>query len=97
VLEAGVGDDRVEAAEALERRVDRGPVAVARREVRGERLARAALVGLQVDGEHPHAVVDQPLGDRLPDPAARARDERDPRLRTVHVQPLRIRVRRVAS
>ena len=76
VLESGVRNEGVEAAEALERCVDRGPVALAGREVRGERLARAARVGLEVDGQHVPAVGDETLGDRAADPARRAGDER---------------------
>ena len=41
VLEAGVGDDRVEPAERGDRALDGGPVAGARGQVGGERLARA--------------------------------------------------------
>ena len=67
VLEAGVRDDRVEPAEALERRVDDHAVAFARRQVR---------VG-EVDAVHRPVVPLQPLDDRRADAACRARDERD--------------------
>ena len=49
VLEAGVGDDGVEAPEALERRIDGAAVALAGGEVRGERLAGRVAGGLEVD------------------------------------------------
>jgi hypothetical protein len=78
VLEAGVGDDRVEAAECRDRPLDRGAVAVPRLQVGGERLARAVRVGLEVDGEHAGAVGDQRLGDRAADPARRAGHDRLP-------------------
>ena len=52
VLEAGVGDDGVQAPEALERRVDGAAVALAGGEVRRERLAGRVVVGLEVDGQH---------------------------------------------
>ena len=78
VLEAGVGDDRVDAAEALDRRVDGRPVPVPRREVGGERLARPVGIGREVDGEHVPAVGDEPLRDRAPDAARGTGDERAP-------------------
>ena len=62
----------------VDRRLDRGAVAVARRQVGGERLARAVRVGLEVDREHARAVVDERLGDRAADPARRAGDDRLP-------------------
>ena len=49
---------------ASTRRLDRRAVAVARGEVGGERLARAVRVGLEVDGEHLRAVVDERLRRR---------------------------------
>ena len=52
VLEARVRDDRVEPAEPLERGVDGGAVALARRQVGRERLARPVRVGCDVDREH---------------------------------------------
>ena len=45
-----------------------------RREVRDERLAGTVGVGLEVDGEHPGAVVHQPLGDGAADAPGRAGD-----------------------
>ena len=67
VLEARVRDDRVEpAVEALERRVDDGAVALARREVAVR----------DVDAVHLPAVRLEALGDRGADAARRARDER---------------------
>jgi hypothetical protein len=75
VLEPGVGDDRVDPAEALQGRVDRRAVALARRQVGGEGLARAVSRRPQVDRKHPHPVADQPLRDRAPDAAPRAGDE----------------------
>ena len=76
VLEAGVRDDRVEAAEALDGRGDGRAVALPRREVGGERLARAGGVGREVDREHLPAVGDEPLRDRAADAARGTGDER---------------------
>ena len=70
MLEAGVGHDRVEATEALERRVDGGAVALACREVGLEAV-------LQVDPEHTPPVRLQPRRHGAADPAGRARDDRD--------------------
>jgi hypothetical protein len=67
VLEAGVGDDRVEAPEALDGRLDGRAVALARGQVGLEGLARPVGVGLEIDREHAKAVVDQPLCDGTTD------------------------------
>ena len=75
VLEARARDDGVEAAEALERGVDGGPVARRRREIGLERLARPVRIRVQVDGQHRGAVRFQPCRDRAADAAARTRDE----------------------
>ena len=71
VLEAGAGDDRVEAAEALDRGLHRRAVALARREVGLEGLAGAVGVRPEIDREHPGAVALEPLRDRAADPAGR--------------------------
>jgi len=66
VLEAGVRDDCVErSVEALERRVDDCPVALARREV----------AVLDVHGVHTPAVRGETLRDRRPDATRGAGDE----------------------
>ena len=75
VLEAGVGDDGVEAPEALERRIDGAAVAFAGGEVRRERLAGRVVGGLEVDAQDAEAVADQALGDGAPDAACRAGDD----------------------
>ena len=75
VLEAGVGHDRVEAAEVLDRRLDRAAVALARGQVGGVRHAGAVVGGLEVDGEHVEVVVDEALGDRAADAARRPGDD----------------------
>ena len=69
MLEARVGDDRVEPAERRQRVLDGLPGARARGQVRREGLARAFRVGLEVDGEHPRAGLDERSGDRAPDAA----------------------------
>ena len=66
VLEARVGDDSVEPAEALERRGDDGAVAFPCREIR---------VG-DVDAVHGPAVVLELRDDRRADPAGGTGDER---------------------
>ena len=76
MLEAGVGHHGVEPAEALDRRVDRAAVALARGQVGGVRHAGPVVVGLEVDGEHVEAVVAQALGDRAADAARRPGDDR---------------------
>ena len=88
VLEVRVGDDRVDAAEALDDRVDRRPVssrvASRRRTARPARRDRA-----EVDGEHVPPVGDEPLRDRTPDAARGTRDERLPGSRpSAHVDDL---------
>ena len=75
MLETRARDDGVEAAEAVERGVDGGPVAGGRREIGLERLARPVGIRVQVDGQHRGAVRFQPRGDRAADTAARTRDE----------------------
>jgi hypothetical protein len=75
VLQPGVGHDRVEAAEALERGGDGAAVALARREVGGVRHARAVGVRLEVAGEHVQAIVAQALSDRAADAPSGAGDE----------------------
>ena len=75
MLEAGVRDDRVEPAEALDGRVDGGPVALARREVGGDGSPGPA-VGREVDRQHLPPVGDEPLRDRAADAARGAGDER---------------------
>ena len=76
MLEAGVRDDRVEPAEALDRGVNGRAVAVARREVGGERLARARPVRREIDREHLPPVGDEPLRDRTADAARGTGHER---------------------
>ena len=67
MLEAGVRDDGVErAVEALERRVDDGAVALARREI----------AVLDVDGVHLQPSAREALRDRGADAARGAGDER---------------------
>jgi hypothetical protein len=75
VLEAGVRNDGVEAAKAVDGRRDCRPVALARGQVGGEGLAGTELAGLQVDRENAGALADEPLRDRPPDPARRPRDD----------------------
>jgi len=75
VLEAGVGHDRVEAPEALDRGLDRAPVALAGGEVGGVGDPGAVGIGLEVHGEHLGPGVDEPLRDRAADPARGARDD----------------------
>ena len=76
VLEAGVRHHGVEAAERLDRRVDRAAVALARGQV-GRVWHAGPVVGrVEVDGEHVEAVVAQALGDRAADAARRSGDDR---------------------
>ena len=77
VLEAGVRDEGIEPAEALERGLDRRAVPLARGQVGGERVARPVGVGGDVDGEHVPPVGDETLRYGAPDPAGRTGDERD--------------------
>ncbi len=72
MLHPGIGDDHVEAAEALDGRLDRAPVALARGEIRGVGHTRRALLGIEVHSQHVEAVLLEPLGDRSADPARRA-------------------------
>ena len=76
MLEARVGDDRVQRAEALARGVHRGAVALARGQVGGEGLPGPVRIGLDVDGEHLGSILDEAGGDRSADPARRARHQR---------------------
>ena len=75
MLQARVGHHRVEAAEALDRGLDRAAVALPRGEVGGVRDARAVGVRLEVDGQDVEAVVDEALRDRAADAARGARDQ----------------------
>ena len=76
MLDAGVGDDHVEAAEPLGRCLDRRFVRAGVGQVRLERRARTIGIGPEVDREHVHPVGLQPLGDRAADPTCSAGDER---------------------
>ena len=76
VLEPRIRDDCIDPTEALDRRVDGGPVSLPRRQIRGEPVTGPGRIGLEVDGEHVPAVRHEPLGDRATDPARRAGDER---------------------
>src|SRR6185436_8392095 len=76
VLEPGVRDQGVEASEALEGRRDRSPVALARRQVGGERRPGTGRIGLEVDREDLPAVTDESLRDGAADAARGARDDR---------------------
>ena len=67
VLEAGVGDEGVDPAEALERSVDDEAITRARSQVRVR----------EVDAVHRPAVRLEPLDDRAADPAGRAGDQRN--------------------
>jgi hypothetical protein len=78
VLEAGVGDDGVEAPEALERRIDGAAVALAGGEVRRERLAGRVAGGLEVNAQDAEPVADEALGDGASDAACRAGDDDGP-------------------
>ena len=72
VLEPRIRDDRVDPAEALDRRVDGSPVALPRRQIRGEPVTGPRRIWVEVDGEHMPAVRHEPL--------ARSRDRsRSPR------------------
>jgi len=75
VLQPGVGDDGVEAAEALEGGRYGAAVALARGQVGGVRQARAVGIRLEVAGQHLQPVVLQALGDRAADAARGAGDE----------------------
>ena len=76
MLEARVGDDDVEAPEALERGGDGVGVGVGVGQVRRVRYPRPVTVGLQIDREHVHAGGHELLRHRPPDPARRAGHER---------------------
>jgi hypothetical protein len=76
VLEPGVRDQGVEASEALEGRRDRSAVALARRQVSGERRPGTCRIGLDVDREDVPAVSDEALRDGAADAASGARDDR---------------------
>jgi hypothetical protein len=75
MLEAGIRHDGVKPSEALERRLNGGAVSLPRRQVGRKRLARAGLIGLEIDRKHPCAVALEPLCDRAPNAARRPRDD----------------------
>jgi len=78
VLEARVRDDRVDPAEALDRRVDDGAVALPPRQVALDGRARAVRVGTEVGRDDVHPVALEPSGDRAADAARRPGDDRAP-------------------
>ena len=75
MLEAGVGDHRVEPPEALDRRLDGAAVALARGQIGCVRHPGAVRIGLEVDREHAPSVGDQAVGDGAADPAGRPGDD----------------------
>ena len=80
VLDARVGDDDVEAAEALDRSGDGGPVALALAQVRGERRPWPVGIRVHVHREHVTTGVLEPPRHGAPDAAGSARDQRSARL-----------------
>ena len=73
VLDAGVGDDHVEAAEPVEGLCTAASLASALVRSASNGVPGAVGIGPEVDREHVHPVGLQPLGDRAADPARRAR------------------------
>ncbi len=76
VLEARVRDHRVEPPNCSTAAATRRPVALARRQVGGERLARAVRIRRAIDRQHLPPVSDEPLRDRTADAARGTGDER---------------------
>ncbi len=75
MLDAGVGHHHVEPAEALEGGRHRARVRLGVGQVGLERHAGSGVVRAEIDGQHVHARVLEPLRHGAPDPAGGARDE----------------------
>jgi hypothetical protein len=80
VLHPGVGDHHVQAAEAVESRLNRAPIALARGEIGGVTDSWTVSRGIQVDGQHIEAVLLEALADRSADPACRTGHDGGPPL-----------------
>ena len=75
MLHAGVRDEDVKPAEALDRRLHGRGVRGRIRQIGRERDSGSVGIRGQVDRQDPHAVALQALGDRTPDAARRPRHE----------------------